>query len=100
MSMIINLNELNYKKRVDINYKVNKDEELDKRIIDLKDAYVIGSVINTVDSIILECEFSGTMIINDSITLEEIPYAFTIKIKENLDDLIENYVDCYENLQN
>ena len=95
--MIINLDELNIKKEIDINYEVIKDDLLDNRIIDLKDSFVKGRIYqNNIDEIILECEFLGTMIINDSITLKEIPYNFKIDINENLKDIEENYINCYE----
>ena len=42
--MLINLDELNSKDYIDINYKVEKDNELDKRIIDLNNALVTGKV--------------------------------------------------------
>ena len=99
--MLINLDELNNKDYIDINYKVEKDTELDQRIMNLKNALVTGKVYeNSNSDILLECNFSGTMFIEDSITLDPIPYEFSINIDENLDNLIENYQDCYENTQN
>ena len=99
--MKINLDELNYKTRIDFNYKVEKDEELDKRIINLENAFTTGNISkNSNGDINLECEFQGNMIINDSITLDEVSYPFDLKINENWDELMENYVDCYENSQN
>ena len=99
--MIINLDELNYKKQITLDYKVEKDENLDKRILDLKNAQVSGKIYEDSNSDIwLDCEFTGEMIINDSITLDSVPYKFTIQINEDLDDLEENYLNCYENSQN
>ncbi len=99
--MIINLDELNTKDYIDINYKVEKDEYIDKRIYDLKDGLVKGKVYqNSNSDIILDCIFTGSMIIEDSITLDLVPYHFQINIEENLDNLVENYEDCYENAQN
>lgn len=99
--MIIKIDELNIKNKIDINYEVNKDEGLDKRIHGLENAKVIGSIyLNNNNDIILNCIFSGDMIINDSITLDLIPYHFNIEIDENLEDLQENYQECYENSQN
>ena len=40
------------------------------------------------------------MFIEDSITLEIVPYDFEIHIEEKLDDLIENYQECYKTRQN
>ena len=99
--MIIKLDELNIKDAIEFNYEVFKDEELDQKIKDLKNANVEGKVFqNSNGDIILNCTFKGEMIIEDSITLDLIPYKFNIEIDENLDELIENYSDCYENLQN
>ena len=99
--MIIELDELNVKNSIEINQEVLKDEELDKRIFDLKDAYVKGKVrIVSNSEIILECNFKGTMIIADSITLEPIPYPFSIDISENLAEISENYDNVYEKSQN
>ena len=99
--MIINLDELNIKNNIDINLDVFKDEDLDKRIIDLKNAKVVGNIHkNSNEDIILECTFQGDMILADSITLDEIPYSFTIDISDNLDNLIENCEECYEKMQN
>ncbi len=99
--MIIELDELNYKKEINIDFKVEKDDNLDARILDLKDAFVKGRVYkNSNNDILLDCDFTGNMIIKDSITLEPIPYKFNIKIEESWDDLVENYRESYENSQN
>ena len=99
--MLINLDELNYQKDINIDYEVLKDNELDKRILDLKNAYVKGKISqNSNGDITLKVNFKGTMYISDSITLESIPYDFNIDIEENIDDLEENYFDCYKNKQN
>ncbi len=99
--MIINLNELNLKKEIDFKIKVEKDDTLDKRIKDLKNSFVEGRIyLNSNNNIFLECLFSGTMIIDDSITLEPVPYDFKIEIAENLEDLEENYTECYEKMKN
>ena len=68
---LIDLTELNYKKSIDIDLKVNKneakDEALDKRIIDL-DAYVKGKIyVNSNNDIYLDLDFSGTMYLLDAV---------------------------------
>lgn len=99
--MIIKLDELNVKDSIEIDRKVIKDDNLDKRIIDLKNAQVKGTIReNSNSEIILECTFSGTMIIADSINLEPIPYDFSLDIAENLEEIKENYENAYEKLQN
>lgn len=99
--MIFYLNELNLKDSIVFCEKVEKNEKLDKRIHDLKDALVSGKIyVDTVGDIILDCKFKGTMFIEDSISLESIAYDFEIDIEENLNDLKENYEDCYKTRQN
>ena len=99
--MILNLNELNVKDEILFKDSVLKDDRLDKRIYDLKDAIVEGKIdVDSTNETILDCKFSGTMFIDDSITLEIVPYDFEIQIEEKLDDLIENYQDCYKSRQN
>lgn len=101
IKVIINLNDLNIKDEIVIDEKVIKNVDLDKRIYDLKDAFVKGRLYNDVTGdIILDCKFIGTMNIEDSISLEIVPYDFEIEINENLDDIKENYENCYEYSKN
>ena len=94
--MIYNLNELNIKDEIIFDEKVIKDEFLDKRIHDL-DASVTGKIyVDVAGNIVLNCIFKGIMYIDDSISLEIVPYNFEIIIEENLEDLKENYMDCYD----
>jgi len=99
--MLIKLDELNTKETLDINFDVLKDDELDKRVSDLENAKVIGKIyINNVNEMILECNFSGSMLIEDSISLEIVPYEFSIDIEENIEKIEENYEGCYEKVKN
>lgn len=96
--MLLELNNLSIKNFIDFEFEVLKDDELDKRINDLRNALVKGKIyIDSTENIILECSFSGTMLIEDSISLELIPYEFNISIEENIE---ENYDDCYEKEKN
>ncbi len=99
--MIIKLDELNIKDEIEIDEEVFKDSELDKRIIDLKNSRVIGKIYyDTADDMILECTFTGTMIINDSISLKEVPYDFEIDLNEKVEEIVENSQDVYEKTKN
>ena len=99
--MNINLDSLSINNEIEINYEVKKDDNLDKRILDLKDSKVIGRIyLNSINDIVLDCTFTGTMYIEDSITLESVPYPFSINIEESLEELQENYEDCYDNSKN
>ncbi len=95
--MIINLNELNIKNDIAIDYEVLKDDKLDSRIINLKDSKVTGKIYeNAAGEIKLECLFNGTMIIEDAINLDDIPYDFKINIDLSLDEIKENCLDSYD----
>ena len=89
---LIKLNDLYTKGEIDIDTEVFKDDNLDKRIHNLENARVKGSVyIDSQNEIVLSCEFKGTMYIDDSVTLESVPYDFCLSISENLEDIEENY---------
>ena len=99
--MLIKLDELNTSDILEIDEITNKDDDLDKRIHDLENARVVGKIyINSANETILECNFSGNMIIEDSISLELVPYEFSIDIEEIIEKIDENYDDCYEKIKN
>ena len=99
--MYINLDSLSINKEIDINFEVKKDGNLDKRILDLTNSKVVGKILlNSLNDIVLSCTFSGTMYIEDSVTLKSVPYPFKIEIEESLDELQENYGECYDNSKN
>ncbi|MBE6157102.1 MAG: DUF177 domain-containing protein [Firmicutes bacterium] len=99
--MLLYLDELSTKDSIEFIFNVVKDSDLDVRINELKNALVKGRIyLNSLSEIMLECYFSGTMLIEDSITLNSVPYNFNIEIEENLDEIKENYIDCYEKGKN
>ncbi len=98
--MKVELDELNIKKSIEINEPVLYDDKIDTRIKGLENAYVKGSIEEREGIIYLNLNFEGDMLIIDSITLEEVPYHFSIDIAENLDTLEENYANVYEKSQN
>ena len=101
INMKISLDEINENNGIEFNYDVIKDEDLDKRILDLTNSKAIGSVyLDSNSSIVLECTFKGTMLIEDSISLDPIPYDFNIEINENLEEMLENYDGCFDNVKN
>lgn len=98
---LIKLNDLYTKGEIDIDTEVFKDDNLDKRIHNLENARVKGSVyIDSQNEIVLSCEFKGTMYIDDSVTLESVPYDFCLSISENLEDIKENYYKCFKTRKN
>ena len=99
--MYLDLNELNNRNIVEFKYDVLKDDTLDKRIIDLKNSVVEGFYKeNALGIVEIDCTFSGTMIIKDSISLEDITYDFNININANINEIEENYVNCFDKLKN
>ena len=99
--MLLNLNELNISKYIDFEFEVNKDDELDNRIKDLKNGLVTGRInISSVGEISLDCNFSGVMTIIDSISLELVDYEFSVDIEENIDEINSIYENCYEKAKN
>ena len=91
--MNINLNELNYKDKIEINNTFNYPEEyLEKSSIKkLNNVKVEGFIyLNDIDEYIAKLHIYGIMDILDSVTLEEIPYEYDILF----DDVIpENNVN-------
>ena len=89
---VINLEELNYKDEIVINEKVvfsrNYYENTD--IIRLEDVLVNGKITTDIEyNYIINLDVSGVMYLHDSITFEEIPYPFTIKIEESLENSLK-----------
>lgn len=98
--LLINLDEVYLKKEITFDEVVLKDDELDKRILDLN-ARVSGRVyVNLTEEIILKCIFFGEMYIEDSITLLSVPYKFSIDISEDLDEMKKNYIDFFQKNKN
>ena len=78
---------------LDNKYKIDKDYYKDTEIIDLSDIEVIGNITRREDEDnvledYIECSINGTMIIPDSISLDEVEYPFII---EYSDILLENW---------
>ncbi len=96
--MEINLQELNYKDEIKLDQRIKiPDDYLENsEIIRLSDIFVLGNIkYDLEDNYVINLKVEGEMIINDSLTFEEVPYNFTINIEENLEnsckslDLIE-----------
>ena len=95
---MIDLQELNYKDEIVIDKEVffPKDYYEDTDIIKLENVKVMGNITNDIDfNYVINLDVTGTMYLHDSVTFEERPHNFTIKIEESLEnscktlDLIE-----------
>ena len=86
--MIIDLQKLNYISKIDINeiIEIPNDYYQDSDIISLDKVTTKGEITKDVnEDYLVELEINSKMILTDSITLEEIPYDFTVNIEETLE---------------
>lgn len=93
--MIIELDELFCKNtdKIEINEIVSFDENYlsFSDIKQLKNVEFKGEIKEKSDTTInLSGHLTGTMIIEDSISLDDVPYSFSCEIDENLDEILEN----------
>ena len=99
--MQININELVNKGIMEIDNKVSFDNIEDKQIKKLDDVLVKGIIKYTVlDEIELDLDVKGTMYLEDSISLNLVPYDFDFKIDETLDRNNVEYANFFKNNQN
>ena len=91
--MIINLAELSYKDKIEIDSNINFPEEYyqNTSILSLDDIHVKGYISqNEVDEIVVRFKVSGVMYLPDSVTLDKIPYNLDFDIDEVLDEVQNN----------
>lgn len=94
-TMIIKLNELfgGIKNEILIDEIISFDENYisNTDIKKLENLKVKGKVFkDSSDELNLKVNISGNMLIEDSITLEEVYYPFSIEIEENIEENLEN----------
>ena len=69
----------------------------DSEIIKLDSVKVVGDIsLNEEDIPFLSLAVSGNMILEDSISLEEISYPFSLKIEEKIEDFSENITNTID----
>lgn len=92
--MIIRLEELNS----EVKDKISFDEELTfpsdmlekSDIIDIEDARAVGNIFfDASNELTIRCNVSGKMILEDSISLDNVEYPFSIDIDENIEENLE-----------
>ena len=75
----------------------NEDYLKDSEIIKLDSVKVVGDIsLNEEDIPFLSLAVSGNMILEDSISLEEISYPFSLKIEEKIEDFSENITNTID----
>ena len=95
---MIDLQVLNYKDEIEIdeNVEITNDYYQKTDIVDLSKIKTVGDItLDEEDNYFVNLEISGTMTLHDSITYDLVPYNFSVKIEETLEnspktlDLIE-----------
>ena len=100
--MKVNLSELSYKDKIEINEKFSFSKEYleNLKIQKLNDVSVEGFVYqNDLDEYKCKLHIWGEMILLDSITLDEIPYEFEFDLDEELNESCineQNVLDIIE----
>ena len=85
---------------------INEDVTfLDKPLInglkEVKNAHYSGTIkLNEDEQVEVELDFTGDMILTDSVTLEDIKKPFNIKIEETFDEKDENMAEYFDKMQN
>jgi len=91
--MKIDLNELSYKDKIDIDesFSYNKDELSTSSIQKLDNVKAKGYIrLNAAEEYEINIDVNGSMELLDSVTLEPINYDFSFTINDNLADYLEN----------
>ncbi len=91
--MKIDLNELSYKDKIDIDetFSYNEDELSTSSIQKLDNVKVKGYIrLNAAEEYEINIDVNGSMELLDSVTLEPITYDFSFTINDNLVDYLEN----------
>ena len=77
---------------VDTDVSYSKDEVSGTKIKDLVDVHVKGYFfLDSNNEVEANLDYSGTMILEDDISLEEVKYPFSAKISEKLEENQENF---------
>ena len=97
--MEIDLRKFNYSNSIEINSDITftKDYFKDTDIRDIKNAHVEGELsINSLDELEANLSVSGTFILPNSVTLEDVSLDFNTEIEENYGN-IDNFFNKKQN---
>ena len=89
---MINLQELNYKDKIVIDEDIDIPEDYYGKmdIVRMDKVKVSGNIKTDIEyNYIVNLDVSGKMILHDSVTYEEIPYEFNVKIEETLENSLK-----------
>lgn len=99
--MQIDLTKLNKPLEIDKEIEINLSEYQNHDIKDLKELHVLGTVYFTSSDLLkVDLTLTGEMLLQDSITLEDIIYPLNIKIEEEYDINEPYFKEYYEKEQN
>ncbi len=90
--MIIDLNQLLYKDKIEINEVLSYDKSYleNTDILSLNDVKVEGIIEKDYEeNTLIRLSVLGIMDLKDAITLEKVPYSFTIEIEEILENSLK-----------
>ena len=96
--MKLDLSALNYKDRIDISGKVSYDAKFleNSPIKKLDDVNYSGFITrNDIDEYFINIHIYGTMVLLDSVSLEELDYPYDINIDDEITDFIKTYAICH-----
>jgi len=97
--MNIDLRKFNYDNKIEIDTDINFSEEYfkDTDIRDIKNAHAEGVLsINTLDELEVNLNVSGTFILPNSVTLDDVSLDFNTEIEENYGN-IDNFFNKKQN---
>lgn len=99
--MQIDLTKLNKPLEIDKEIEINLSEYQNHDIKDLKGLHVLGTVYFTSSDLLkVDLTLTGEMLLQDSVTLEDIIYPLNIKIEEEYDINEPYFKEYYEKEQN
>ena len=91
--MEIDLLKLNYSDKIDVDTDINYSDDYlkDSDIIHLNNVHVSGTIKTDIEfNYDVNFTLTGEMIINDSLTGEEVPYKFNTNIEEKLENSLKS----------
>lgn len=91
--MEIDLLKLNYSDQIDVDTDINYSDDYikDSGIIHLNNVHVSGTIKTDIEfNYDVNFNLKGEMIINDSLTGEEVPYKFKTNIEEKLENSLKS----------
>ena len=88
------------KVEIDEVYSFSKEELANSGILELDDVKVTGYISkNSLNDYYINIIVKGTMVLPCSLTLKPTPYDFSVSIEGNLDEMMKEFAENYENNQ-